>query len=212
MKLPLPGVSLLNDPSFKTAWLATLEKQLNAILRLDPVSVKQLAKMAGAVIDVQCSEPEFSCYVHLEQDGIRLAGYHEGATDAGIEGSIIAFSSLVTHRNQPIETVPGLNCSGDSELLQHLSAIHQSVEFDWESLLCRCFGDVGGHLLAKGFHFASGQASRVRKTVADNLGEYLQEELRLVPSRNELEGFAADVADLQQVADALSVKIKDLNK
>ena len=212
MKAPFSGTRLLNDPAIKTTVLAGLEKQFNAALALDPVTVIQLSEMAGVVVEVQCSEPEFQCYVFLEKEGVRLAGYHEGETDAGIRGSIVALADLVAKRDQAIDAVPGLESWGSTDVLNRLSAIHQSVEFDWETVLCRCFGDVGGHLLAKGFHFASSQAEKIKTAAADNLEGYLQEELRLLPSRNELAAFAADVAELKLAVDGLADTVNDLNK
>ena len=143
-----------------------------------------------------------------------MLGYHEDKTDAGVCGSLVAFADLVARRNQPIDKVSGLESWGDEDVIQRLSEIHQSVEFDWEAVLCRCFGDVGGHLLAQGFYFASSQAEKVRTVAGENLEGYLQEELRLVPSRNELDSstFAADIAELQEAVDALAANVNKFDK
>ncbi|MDP0560940.1 MAG: hypothetical protein QS721_00845 [Candidatus Endonucleobacter sp. (ex Gigantidas childressi)] len=205
------GTEFFNYPATKTAVLAGLEKQLNAVLGLDPVTMVKLGEMAGTVVDIQCSDPEFQCYLHLQQKRISLTGYHEGDIDASIRGSIVALANMVAKRDQVIVEVPGLECHGSPEVLNALSAIHQSAEFDWEAILCRCFGDVGGHLLAKGFNFSSVLAKRIITTATSNLGEYLQEELRLLPSRNEFDAFVTDIADLQLTVDNLLDTVKNLD-
>ena len=73
MKMPFSGAGLLNEPTIKTALLAGLEKQLNAALKLDPVSLVELGKMAGVVVEVECAEPEFQCYVSLEPEAYSVA-------------------------------------------------------------------------------------------------------------------------------------------
>ncbi|MDP0588211.1 MAG: hypothetical protein QS748_03010 [Candidatus Endonucleobacter bathymodioli] len=205
------GTKFINDPVIKTTVLAGLEKQLNAVLGLDPVTIVKLGGISGVVIDVQCSDPEFQCYLHLQQKSISLTGHHEGDTDASIRGSIVALTNMVARRDQPIDKVLGLQCQGSPEVLNALSMIHQSFEFDWEMVLCRCFGDIGGHLLAKGFDYSSVRAKRIITTLARNLGEYLQEELRLLPSRNEFDAFVADIADLQLTIDDLLNTVKNLD-
>ncbi len=212
IKPPFIGGGLFGDPAIKTAVLALLEKQLNAIIGLDPVIVRQLGAMEGRVVEIHCLEPDVQCYLYLEASGVRLAGYHEGSVDASIKGTLVAFTELASNRALDIGDVAGLESGGDPDILEQLSQAHRSAELDWEALLCRCFGDVGGHMLAQGFRFASRQAEKVRTVAADNLGEYLQEELRLLPSRNEVEAFSSDIAELQYAVDNLERLVNNAAK
>ncbi len=212
MKSPFSLSHLLNKPTIKMAVLAGLEKQLNNVLPLDPLTLKKLGELSGTVVDVQCSEPEFQCYFFLDKTGIRLAGYYEGEVDTGLRGSLVTLADMVAHRDHPLDKVPGLETWGSADTLHNLSHIHQSVEFDWEAALCKVFGDIGGHMLAQGLSFASEQTAKVRTLAVNNLEGYLQEELQLLPSRNEVEAFALDVAELKSAIDALGESINPLKR
>ncbi|MDD7804607.1 MAG: hypothetical protein PUP46_03345 [Endozoicomonas sp. (ex Botrylloides leachii)] len=212
MRASFPNEGFLNEPSVKAALLAGLEKQLDAALMLDPVSMTEIGKMAGIVVEVYCTEPKFKCYASLEKASIRLLGYYENEVDAGVRGPLMTLADLIMRRNQPIANITGLSSWGREDVLDRLSSILLLIELDWESVLCRSFGDVGGHLLAQGVRFLSKQAEGVRTIAAENLTDYLQEELRLVPSRNELDTFTVDVIELQEALSMLTDKVHKLDK
>ena len=188
---------IFNDPVFRTIFLAGLERQLNIALSLDPVTISRLCSMSNIVINIQCSEPRFQFYVYLGGDSIKLGSFNEGEADLCLRGSIAVLVGLVVIRRHRIDAVPGLKFWGRDEVLQQLSDILQSAELDWHGLLCQYFGSITGHLLARGFDLASSQAGKTKAIVVDNIKEYLQEELLFLPSRNELESFAADIAELK---------------
>ncbi|KEI70710.1 ubiquinone biosynthesis accessory factor UbiJ [Endozoicomonas elysicola] len=195
------------DPVLKTGMLAAIEHQVNSLLALDPVTIKKLSHWFGKVVAFQCTSPQWLCFVHFEQDRIRLAGTlggeSDGEVDARFEGSSVAFAVLAFRRNLSFSEVPGLSISGDKALIADLQQIHQQLDIDWERPLCQTFGDITGHMMAQGLRFIGDHARRGQKLVMDNLGEYLQEELRLIPSRVEVEGFVAEVAHLADSMDRL---------
>ncbi|MGO0306153.1 ubiquinone biosynthesis accessory factor UbiJ [Endozoicomonas acroporae] len=191
-----------SDSSFdnivvKMGLLAALERQVNSLLALDPVTIKKLSHWFGKVVAFQCTSPQWLCYVHFEHDRIRLASSlgaeSECVVDATFTGSSVAFVTLATRRNLPFADVPGLSVSGDKTLIADLQQIHQQMELDWERPLCQTFGDITGHMMARGLRFVGDHVHRGQQLVMDNLGEYLQEELRLIPSRIEVESFAEEV-------------------
>ncbi|WP_257295747.1 SCP2 domain-containing protein [Endozoicomonas sp. YOMI1] len=192
---------------FTMGLLAAIERQVNGLLALDPVTIKKLSHWFGKVVAFQCTSPEWSCYVHFEHDRIRLAGTlgeeSEGAVNATFTGSSIAFASLATRKNLPFADVSGLSVSGDEALIADLQQIHQQMEIDWERPLCQTFGDIPGHMMARGLRFVGDHVHRGQQLVMDNLGEYLQEELRLIPSRVEVAGFAEEVGRLAESMDRL---------
>ncbi|WP_257286076.1 SCP2 domain-containing protein [Endozoicomonas sp. SESOKO1] len=191
----------------KMGLLAALERQVNTLLALDPATLKKLSHWFGKVVAFQCTSPQWLCYVHFEHDRIRLASTlgeeSECEVDATFTGSSVAFVTLATRRNLPFADVPGLTVSGDEALIADLQQIHQQMEIDWERPLCQTFGDIAGHMMARGLRFVGDQVQRGQQLVMDNLGEYLQEELRLIPSRVEVEGFAAEVELLAESMERL---------
>ncbi|WP_299731819.1 hypothetical protein [uncultured Endozoicomonas sp.] len=194
------------DPVITTGLLAALERQVNAVLALDPVTLKKLQHEFGKVVNFRCTSPSFTSsgwnvFVHFEQDGIRLASVCEASVDAVFEGSAVAFSVLAVNRSLPFDQVQGLTVTGDEKLIDQLQHLHQQLEIDWERPLCETFGDIPGHMMAQSIRFMGKHLQRGHQMMTDNLGEYLQEEIGLIPSRIEVEGFATEV---EQLAASLS--------
>ena len=190
------------DPVIKAGLLAAMERQVNGVLALDPVTSKKLSHWFAKVVMIQCSS--WLCFLHIEQDRIRLTGSYEGEPDATFTGSSAALATLVIKRHLTFDQVHGLVVSGDQELIDDLQAIHRELDIDWERPLGQVFGEIPGHTIARGLRWLGGGVRRGQEMVMDNLGEYLQEELRLIPSRVEMELFASDVQQLAQRLDQLA--------
>ena len=193
------------DPVITTGLLAALERQINAALALDPVTVKKLTHQFGKVVAFRCLSPLWTCYVHFEQNGVRLASAFEGDVDVSFEGSGVAFAVLASRRALMFSEVQGLTVTGDEALIDGLQTLHQQMDIDWERPLCETFGDIPGHLMAQGVRFMGNHIQRGQQMVQDNLSEYLQEEVGLIPSRMEVEGFIAEV-------EALAVSVAKLEE
>lgn len=195
-----------------TALLIAVERQVNALLSLDPVVFKRLSTYAGKVIRVQVTSPEMECFIHLERDGLRLASVFEEECDVVFKGSAVSLVSLVIQRPVSFEGASGVEVSGCPGLLNELEATHNQVELDWEPVLCQVFGDLGGHFIARGLRFAGRQVQQGRQLVADNAGGFMQEELQIAPARPELDAFGDELSHLVDSVGRLEVLVEALLK
>ncbi|OED40853.1 hypothetical protein ACH42_15425 [Endozoicomonas sp. (ex Bugula neritina AB1)] len=198
---------LFADPVVKTSILAAAEKSLNALLALDPVMVDRLSVLAGTVIELRCLEPDYQCFIRLEDGFVRLAGYNEGAIDAAFSGSAACLARLAHSRNVKFADVEGLVITGQSEIVEQLQAIHCDMELDWERLVIRVLGETPGHMLAQGARMFSRQIQQGHQMCDQNLADYLREELQLIPSPVEIEQFSDQVSLLQTSVTHLSEQI-----
>ncbi len=196
------------DPVIKSGVLAAVERQVNQLLALDPAIVKKLSQWFAKVVALQCTAPGWTCYLHIEDDGIRLAGTSEQAADATFTGSGVAFAILAARKYPTFAEIPGLSVHGDEAFINALQQIHQQMELDWEQPLCASLGDVPGHFLAQGMRFVGEHIQRGQHLALENLGEYLQEELQLIPSRVEVEGFSAEVSELAESVELFAQAFK----
>jgi len=99
---------------------------------------------------------------------------------------------------------------GDVETGQAFKAILDEMDIDWEEQLSRLTGDVMAHQLGNTARRAAGVLRDGRRTLERDIGEYLQEELRVLPTRIEAENFSADVSRLRMDTDRLAARIKRL--
>ena len=201
---------VFSDPVLKTGCLAALEKQINRLLGLDPVTLDRLSGHSGCVVEFHCPEPDFRCYATLLEQHVRLSGTFEGEPDVCFTGSTVSFSRLAGDRKAPFNSIQGLSVKGNDALIEALERIHLDMELDWEKPFVDVFGIIPGHWLARGVGFAGRQFNNLKTTTEQNLSEYLQEELHLIPTRVEVEGFQKDVETLKDSVDKLGEKIASL--
>lgn len=200
------------DPTFKTAFLSWLEIQVNKALELDPATAKRLHALDGAVIEFQCLEPRFHCYVFLDPEGVRCAGWHEGDTDARFKGTLAAFTILAARREAAWTEIAGLEVSGDEALLNELESLHQFMELDWESVICGYTGNIGGHFIADGIRQFAAGLQHLGSQARRGTDEYIREELELAPSAAEVDRFCQDVAQLNEEVERLNQKLSALSQ
>jgi ubiquinone biosynthesis protein UbiJ len=84
------------------------------------------------------------------------------------------------------------------------------MDIDREEQLSRLTGDVIAHQLGNTARRTASALRHGRRTLEQDLGEYLQEELRLLPTRIETENFSTDVSRLVMDTDRLAARIRRL--
>ena len=103
-----------------------------------------------------------------------------------------------------------IRMSGDIELGQQVKKLFDDMDIDWEGHLAHFTGDVVAHQIGsfvrKGMEFKKQFSHSMRH----NMTEYLQEELRVFPSRNELDDFFNDVDELSLNVERLQAHINQL--
>jgi ubiquinone biosynthesis protein UbiJ len=99
---------------------------------------------------------------------------------------------------------------GDSELGHRFGNLLGKLEIDWEEQLSKLTGDLLAHQTGNLVRGAGAWARAARASLAQDLPEYLQEELGLLPSRIEVGEFLAEVDRLRDDAERLEQRIQRL--
>ena len=198
MKLPAAAVS-----AFASAF--------NRYLQLDPDASTRLADLQGRCIALEFRGLDLTLYVIPEPGSIRLLQQSESEPDTVLSGTPLGMAGLGLGRNTEQTLFSGtVAISGDVETGQAFKAILDSMEVDWEEQLSRLTGDVIAHQLGNAARHARRFLARTRNTLEQNSGEYLKEELRVLPSRIETENFMAEVTRLAMDTDRLTARIRRL--
>ncbi|UTW10491.1 ubiquinone biosynthesis accessory factor UbiJ [Marinobacterium rhizophilum] len=193
------------------ATLVTLVEQgLNSLLSRDPVTLRALGRLGGRVIALQISSPvAMTLYLIPNNEGLQLQQHYGAQADAVIAGSASALLRLVSSDDKAAALFgKGVTISGDSALANRLQAILADTDIDWEGLLADQIGDLPAYQAARFLRQQGSYWRQSGRSLSHNLGEYLQEEARLLPPRAELEGFMADVDRLRQRSDRLEARLQ----
>ena len=197
----------MNEPySLPEPLLTLLGGIINAALEADPMAKKGLRELAGRCIMVHISDFTLGVSAHIEANGLHLGGAM-GAPDALVTGTLAQL--LAAGRSG---SPKGLSVTGDAELVHGLSRIMVRLPAAAWERLAQTIGDVparGLERLGAGLRIVLGNT---RERLETTLGEYLQYEIRALPSRGELEAFLSAVDRLRDDTERLGKRIERLER
>ncbi len=188
---------------------AVLERALNRYLQLDPESLSRLATLAGKVLKVEFLGWDISCYLFPDEQGVRLQNYWEGPVDATLKGSPLSLLRVGLARDEKtVALASEIIMEGDVELAHRLSQIMQEIDIDWEEPLAHRVGDVLAHQIGNGVRGMKRWGEAVWSSMRNNMTEYLQEESRYLPPRQEIEDFYTDLDTLRNDVERLAMRLQ----
>ena len=191
--------------------IAGLEAVINRYLRLDPDIGPRLAALSGRCIAIDLRGLDLTLFIFPDEHGIQLKDHIEGEADTVLRGTPLGMAQLGLGGNTEKTLFSGeVIIEGDVETGQAFKGILDGLDIDWEEQLSRLTGDVIAHQLGNSARLARRVFRHGLATLEEDLGEYLQEELRVLPSRIETENFSADVTRLSMDIDRLAARLKRL--
>lgn len=188
-----------------------LESVINRYLRLDPDSGARMATLSGRCIGVDLRGLDLKLFIYPGEQGIRLKDRIDAEPDTMLRGSPLGMARLGLGKNTEKTLFSGtVSIDGDVETGQAFKAILDAMDIDWEEQLSRLTGDAIAHQLANTAKRAGRVFGHSRHTLEKDIGEYLQEELRVLPARIEAENFSAAVTRTSIDTDRLAARVKRL--
>jgi len=197
--------------SLSTATSAGLELLLNRYLSLDPELPPRLTPLYGRVIALEVLGLGLRWYLIPGPAGIQVLGEFEGEADCTLRGTPLALARLGNEHRRTDQLFSGaVEIQGDSELGHRFGNLLGKLDIDWEEHLSKLTGDLLAHQTGNLVRGVGAWGREARASLAQDLPEYLQEELRLLPSRFEVEEFLAQVDDLRDDVERLEQRIQRL--
>ncbi len=188
--------------------VAGLETVLDRVLRLDPDIGPRLAALNGAIIAIESTDLGLNCYLLPGPHGVQLLDRYDGEPTVRIRGSLAALVRQSSGRQQGGEVA----VEGDAAVGREFQAILMDLHIDWEEQLSQVIGDVAAYRLGRlwrGFRDWGQQTSGV---LLRDSGEYLQQELRVLPPHHAVEQFLTAVDVLREDTDRLALRIERLRR
>ena len=193
--------------------LSGLEAAINRYLRLDPECGARMATLSGRCIGIELRGLDLQLFIYPGEQGVRLSDQlnDDAEADTTLRGTPLGMARLGLGKNTEKTLFSGdVSIDGDVETGQAFKAILDNMDIDWEEQLSKLTGDVIAHQLSR-TAIRAGQAFRhSQHTLQQDIGEYLQEELRVLPSRIETENFSAAVTRISMDTDRLAARVKRL--
>jgi ubiquinone biosynthesis accessory factor UbiJ len=188
------------------AWLASAEALLNRSIGASAQAEALARRLQGTSLQVDVDGiTRIRATVHHGRLAL-LAG-EDSAADATIAGSLPALLQLFKGGANRGPGKPGAEIRGDAEIANRYRELLILARPDPEEELSRWIGDFPARRLWQIAEQARGFAGRARRTVGENIAEYLQEEGRDLVNRTELEEFLHGVDQLRETFDRVEARL-----
>ena len=191
------------------AAVVAVEQLLNAVISMDEVTQQRLAELHGRRIAIEFKEWHLTLlFVADAQGRLQLSTDDVDAADATIRATPFDFAETLRMERKEDQVFKGkITLDGDTRLAQHFSDILAGLEIDWEEQLSKLTGDVAAHQLGCMLRGFQRWARRNQRVMRDNLGEYLTEEKRLLPTAFEVAEWRGNVDHLRDDVDRLAARV-----
>lgn len=188
-----------------------LEKALNHYLALDPESKRRLALLQSKIVTIQFLGTPVTLQLLFTEEKIQMSWDHFSEADITIKGTPLNLLHMSFAPNQrPRFFAEDVQVEGNMELAQHVLAIFDELEIDWEEQLSHWMGDVSAHQIGRFARGIKALNQRVRHTLSRNVNEYVHEEVNLFPSPEMLQQFLHEVDELRMDVDRIEARFERL--
>jgi ubiquinone biosynthesis protein UbiJ len=197
----------------KIAAAKALEQAMGAYLRLDPEMIPRLAQFEGKVIAVQWQDTDWCLYLAPGAEGIQVLSHFHGTADTTLVGRPLAFAKLAGGGDSSGVLFSGeVKIHGDVELGQRFKAVLDQMDIDWEEWLSKLTGDVLAHKAGHALRELRGWWQQSTEQAGHNAAEYLQQEIKTVPTREQVETFYSEVARLRDDVERAAARLSHLQQ
>lgn len=193
--------------------VAGLDAAINRYLRLDPETWTRMTQLDVHCIAIELRGLDLTLYALPNSDGVIITGHCDATPDTTLSGTPIGLARVGLGRQKERALFSGeVEITGDMESGQAFRDILDGMDIDWEEQLSHLTGDMFAHHAGNAVRRAGELLRQGSATAQQNTTEYLQEEMRVLPARIEIENFCADVTKLVMDVDRLAAHVARLGK
>jgi len=143
-------------------------------------------------------------------EGIQIRVDPDREPDCTLTGMPLAMARLGLAGDTEVFRNGAVRVQGDPVLAQDFQRLLELARPDWEEELARLVGDVAAHQLGNATRGLLQWGSQTTATLARDVGEFLTEESRDLPSRLEVEDFLDEVDRLHSDVERAAVRLARL--
>jgi ubiquinone biosynthesis protein UbiJ len=188
------------------AWLASVEALLNRYIDASAEARSLARRLQGTALEVDI---ESITRIRASVFGGRLAlgAGDDAAADATLSGTPPALLALLKGGITRDPKRPAAQIRGDAEIANLYRELLTAARPDVEEELSRIIGDFPARRVSQFARRGLEFARRIRRTAAENIAEYLQEEGRDLVNKTELDEFLRGVDGLRETADRIEARL-----
>ncbi len=192
--------------------LLTLQKAINHALALDESMPLKIQALHGKVLEIIITPLNVHFFICFADQKLQLHASYDGNPDTIIHSSPLGLIRLSLLPASKVRSLfnDKIRMSGDIELGQQVKKLFDEIDIDWEGHLAHITGDVVAYQIGSLFRRGLAFKRQISTSMRHNVSEYLQEELRVFPPREEIDDFFSDIDTLSLRAERLSAHVNHL--
>lgn len=180
------------------------------ILSFDPEVKSELSSFAGKLIKVELTGLNIAFYLQPTLTGLQCYLSSNKNPDAVIIGTPIALAMQTLQQKFAWSMKPeGVEIQGDAELVHQLTLLMKKFRIDWDEIIAQVLGDRVAQHVGSAVRKIGGYGADLNQRFQSNASDYIQEELRLLPPREEIDDFMSDVDELRDRVERLLATMKE---
>ncbi len=191
---------------------APLESILNRNLAGSAAARELLRKLNGKVFAVDVTGMPLKIYFRAADERLAVMAQHEGVSDAVISGSPLGLAKMIGAQPESSIRTGSVRIEGDAETAQAFRDLLAQARPEFEEELSRIIGDVAAHQVGRVVRGVLDFGRRTGTTFTQNVGEYLQEEGRDLPTRPEMNEFLEAVDHLRDDVERAAARLALLER
>jgi ubiquinone biosynthesis accessory factor UbiJ len=185
-----------------------IETALNSVLVLDVKTRQWLEQHNGKVIQFDLTDIKQQFYLVIEATTIFVYTIYTETPHTIIRGSCLALSKQIKSSSSGSE----LSIEGDVELAQDLQLLLKNLDINWEEYLSYFLGDVVTHRISQTLQQVKSSTHSFKQRGLEDLLEFIQEEKRFLPTKEEVEDFYEDLGQCRHAIDRLEARLMRLKE
>lgn len=193
------------------AWLAPLQSLIDRRLAASAQARELSRRIGGQTLALEFTGLGVTLYLTANDDGVSIDNVYRADPAAIVAGTPLAMMSLA-QSDAGAEALHGgkVTMSGDTRAAQNFQKLLKLLRPDWEEELSRLIGDVAAHQVGNLARSIAGWSRDAADRLRADVGEFLTEESRDLPSASEVDIFLDGVDKLRSDVDRAEAKLREL--
>tara|TARA_B100001113_G_scaffold140609_1_gene115216 strand:+ start:803 stop:1399 length:597 start_codon:yes stop_codon:yes gene_type:complete len=175
-------------------------------------SAKKISQeLEGKILSIQIKNTSHFFNVIMISNELNLHTNKENF-DVQISGSLISFTNLLRDNSSDALRDGSIGINGDVAVAQKFQKLFEMIKPDIEEELSHVVGDVMANNIVKFSKKTGDWMLNTRDILQENIKEYLQEEIKLMPSKYEFNFFSKEVSKIRDDIERLEKKINEFQR
>jgi len=185
--------------------------KINSQITIRTSAKKISQELEGKILSIQIKNTSHFYNVIMISNELNLHTNKENF-DVQISGSLISFTNLLRDNSSDALRDGSIGINGDVAVAQKFQKLFEMIKPDIEEELSHVVGDVMANNIVKFSKKTGVWMINTRDILQENIKEYLQEEIRLMPSKYEFNFFSKEVSKIRDDIERLEKKINEFQR